>query len=104
MVVENLGVLEQLACFLERPVFGNLVLFLVQLVHNILNAPVLLDERDGAGRTDAFYRVAIVAAEQNAQVDKLEGRSDKSKLSAPIDWHQLTLSIVMESPSNTESR
>ena len=65
---------EQLARLLVHPVLRYLELLLVQLLEHLLDRLVLLDVLDGLFGPDASDRVAVIAAEQNTEVDELETR------------------------------
>jgi hypothetical protein len=67
----HLGVLEQLPRGLVRPVLGDGMLALVEILDDGLEVPMLADELERAVRADALDRVAIVASQQDAEVDEL---------------------------------
>lgn len=65
---------KKIACVGVRPVFGQSVFaFLVVLdeLNNLLQAAMLADELQGGVRADFGDRIEVVAAEKDAQVDKL---------------------------------
>ncbi len=70
-------VFEILADLNVGEVLGDLKLLLVQMFNNRFNVFVLLDKFQRSLGSNAADLVGVVAAEENAQVDKLHNQSER---------------------------
>lgn len=70
--IGHLGLNKQLTRLGVRPVLGNGIFLLVELLHDGINSLVCADELDGSLWPHALDAVTVVTPQQDAEVDELK--------------------------------
>ncbi len=83
--VGDLRILEQPPRLLVRPIFRHGELLLVNLFQNPLDALVLLDQLDGPFRADAADGAAVVATEEDAEINELEENKQRREFNRIVE-------------------
>jgi hypothetical protein len=74
--IRDIWINKQLACLRKRPVLWHNVLFGVDVFQNLFNRLVLFNKIDSSFGSDAFNRVAIITAQQDTQINKLNSKNN----------------------------
>lgn len=79
--ISNFGFHEKLACLFIVPVFWHQVFAFVDIFEDFFNRFVLLNQFNGTFRSNATNGFAVIASEQNTQIDKLKINSFQTNFS-----------------------